>query len=116
MFLKIYIIYLRAELDILAAKSAGDLWLADLDSLESALDDFENEFEMAVEQENAARRKASKAAKGKASGVKSSAAAGKSSKAVKSKKSYDSDEEDDMSEDDDFDDDYDSDFESKKVS
>ena len=81
-----------------------------------ALDDFEAEFDHAAAQENAARRKANKAAIGKGlPGNGKSKAAGKA-KAKKSNKYGDSDsEEDDGMSEDDFDDCSDSDFEDAKV-
>ena len=90
----------RAQLDELEATAASDIWLNDLEKLEEALDGFEEQFELAAEEEEKARRKA-----GNGSGK------GKGKAAAKKKKKYaDSDEESD----DDFDDDDDSDFEDKK--
>ena len=48
----------KDELDVLAAKTAEDLWLEDLDALEESLDAFEGELVAAEKQEAAARKKA----------------------------------------------------------
>ena len=92
----------RAQLDELEATAASDIWLSDLDRLEEALDEFEEQFEIAAAEEEKARLKAGNGStRGKAK-----VAAKKKTK----KKHVDSDEESDA----DYDDDDDSDFEDKK--
>lgn len=107
----------REQLDELMAKTPEDLWRDDLDVLEVALDDFDNQLAEVELEESAARSKALKArgGKGKASAKEKKAAAAIVSKqkaALKKKKlktgGYDSDDitEDEFDEDDDDDSDF----------
>jgi DNA topoisomerase II len=100
----------REQLDELMAKTPEDLWHEDLDALEIAMDVFDADIASALEEETAARNKATKArggrgGKGTAKGKKAPAS---KKKVVKKKVDYDSDE---MSEDEFDEDDEDSDFE-----
>jgi DNA topoisomerase-2 len=85
----------REELNILATKTAEDLWMHDLDCLEKALDDFEQN----IEKDRLAELKAQEKARSGKGGTKSGAG--------KSKKTYESDEDDLI-------DDYESDYEDKR--
>ena len=98
----------KMELEDLNAKSAEDLWLADLVALEEALVSYEKTFDDAKAQELKAQSRANTNRKVKDG----KRVAGGTKKAVKKGKNFDgsSDEE----QDDDFESDFDSDFESKK--
>jgi len=91
----------RAELDQLEATAVADIWLNDLDKLEEALDEFEEQFERAAAEEEKARIKA-----GNGSGRGKSKVTAKKTK----KKMADSDEDSEEE----FDDDDDSDFEDER--
>lgn len=80
----------RDALDALMRKDPGQLWIEDLDSLEVALDGFENEIENQKLEENAARKKAGKSA----------SRARKGNKSTKKKGGHISDSESDMDESD----------------
>ena len=87
----------KDELDVLSAKNSSDLWLADLDALEEALDVFEAEIEEAKDLENKAMKKANKAGKGSRAIANGKAKAAQKSKGKKAKH-YDSSDEEDRSE------------------
>ena len=80
----------HAELELLRGKSPEDLWLADLDALETALDEFENEIDAGKAQEKIAQNRANKASKNKKGG-----GARRRSRALDSDRS-DEDEDDDF--------------------
>ena len=105
----------RAELETLSLRRPQDIWITDLDALETALDVFEEAIEEDKRQEQAAQRKAGKAGTAKRAGGKKAPA----SKKVLKKKPVNSDNEDESDvsaeEEDDFDEaGSDSDFEESK--
>lgn len=95
------------ELKILSSKSAEDLWIEDLDALEIALTEFEDDLELADKHESSARQKANRLAKKPLAMIKPAS----KPKIIKKYSSDDEDDEDDL---DDFIDDEDEDFEEEK--